>query len=79
MIGSFVARALIACLAILAMTSSAFAYLDPGAGSMLLQGILATIAGVSAIVGVSRDKLRNHWRRLRQRFQHRSSRRDEDI
>jgi hypothetical protein len=26
-------------------TTPAFAYLDPGAGSMLLQGILATVAG----------------------------------
>jgi hypothetical protein len=38
-------------------TTPAFAYLDPGAGSMLLQGMLAAAAG-----GVF--ALKQYWRRL---------------
>jgi hypothetical protein len=38
-------------------TTPAFAYLDPGAGSMLLQGMLAVVAG-SVIA------LKQHWYRV---------------
>jgi hypothetical protein len=38
-------------------TTPAFAYLDPGAGSMLLQGIVAAVAG-----GIF--ALKQTWRRL---------------
>ena len=38
-------------------TTPAFAYLDPGAGSMLLQGILAAAAG-------SVFALKQYWRRV---------------
>jgi hypothetical protein len=38
-------------------TTPAFAYLDPGAGSMLLQGILAAVAG-------SLFALKQYWRRV---------------
>jgi hypothetical protein len=38
-------------------TTPAFAYLDPGAGSMLLQGILAAVAG-------SVFALKQYWRRV---------------
>jgi hypothetical protein len=38
-------------------TTPAFAYLDPGAGSMLLQGILAAAAG-------SVFALKQYWRRM---------------
>jgi hypothetical protein len=38
-------------------TTPAFAYLDPGAGSMLLQAILAAAAG-------SVFALKQYWRRL---------------
>ena len=38
-------------------TTPAFAYLDPGAGSMLLQGTLAAVAG-------SAFALKQYWRRV---------------
>jgi hypothetical protein len=38
-------------------TTPAFAYLDPGAGSMALQAILATVAG-------SVFALKQYWRRV---------------
>ena len=39
-------------LAMLMSATPAFAYLDPGAGSMVLQGILAGIAAVSVYCGI---------------------------
>ena len=39
-------------LAILLSATPAFAYLDPGAGSMVLQGVLAGIAAVSVYCGL---------------------------
>jgi hypothetical protein len=40
---------------------NAFAYLDPGTGSMMIQALLAVIAAVSVSIGV-------FWRRLRSFF-----------
>ena len=42
-------------------TNRAHAYLDPGTGSMLIQGLLATIAAASVFIGI-------FWRRLRSFF-----------
>jgi hypothetical protein len=42
-------------------TTPAFAYLDPGAGSMLLQGMLAAAAG-------SAFALKQYWRRVTSLF-----------
>jgi hypothetical protein len=50
-------------------TTPAFAYLDPGAGSMLLQGILAAVAG-------SVFALKQYWRRIAS-FLRRNPRRDQ--
>ena len=36
----------------------AFAYLDPGTGSMLLQGLIAGVAGGLAVVGLYWNKLK---------------------
>jgi len=52
-----------------AATTPAFAYLDPGAGSMLLQGMLAAVAG-SVFV------LKQYWRRVVSVFR-RKPRRDQ--
>ena len=41
--------------------NSAFAYLDPGTGSMLLQGLIAGILVVCTTVGI-------FWRRLKDLF-----------
>jgi hypothetical protein len=50
-------------------TTPAFAYLDPGDGSMLLQAILAAVAG-------SVFALKHYWRRLVSLFR-RKPRRDQ--
>lgn len=46
---------------ILIFSESAYAYIDPGTGSMIVQAILAAIAAVSVSVGV-------FWRRLKTFF-----------
>lgn len=44
--------------AILASARDAHAYLDPGLGSMLLQGLIAGVAAASVVVG-------HYWSRLK--------------
>ena len=41
-----------AALLLLAATHEAYAYLDPGTGSMLLQGLVAAVAAVSVTIGL---------------------------
>jgi len=41
-----------AALLLLAATHEAHAYLDPGTGSMLLQGLVAAVAAVSVTIGL---------------------------
>jgi len=48
-------------IAIFVVPAVAQAYLDPGAGSLLLQGALGAIAVAFAVVGT-------HWRRMRKYF-----------
>jgi hypothetical protein len=43
---------------------SAHAYIDPGTGSLILQGLIAAIAGVAVTVGV-------YWNRLKALFRRR--------
>jgi len=45
----------------LAVPASAFAYLDPGTGSMILQGIIAALAGAAVT-------LKLYWYRIRSLF-----------
>jgi hypothetical protein len=45
----------------LLLSSPAYAYLDPGTGSMLVQGLLAALAVASAAVAA-------FWTRIRQLF-----------
>ena len=47
-------------------TNSAYAYLDPGTGSMLIQGLLAAIAAASVTIGI-------FWRRWRSFFGRKNS------
>ena len=51
-------KILVAALIGIAYVSPAYAYLDPGTGSILLQGLLAAIAGATAAVGV-------YWQRIK--------------
>ncbi|OPY79184.1 MAG: hypothetical protein A4E65_01969 [Syntrophorhabdus sp. PtaU1.Bin153] len=46
---------------LLTFSSKAHAYLDPGAGSMVLQGLLAAFFAVVAFLGVSWRKLKSWW------------------
>ena len=48
-------------LACLAYVPSAFAYLDPGTGSILLQGLIAALAAVGAFFGTIRRYL-SQWK-----------------
>lgn len=43
----------------------AMAYLDPGAGSMALQALIAALAGAAAFVGHFRQKIMDFFRQKR--------------
>jgi hypothetical protein len=58
---SNLSKATIIAAALLAWTAPAYAYLDPTTGSILLQGLLAGVAGVM-VVG------RLYWARLKAFF-----------
>ena len=47
----------------LSYTAGAHAYLDPGTGSILLQGLLAVIAGAAITIRMYWDKLRSFFGR----------------
>jgi len=51
-------------LAALGVSTNAQAYIDPGTGSLILQGIIAAVAGVAVTVGVYWDRLKTfiRWR-----------------
>jgi len=44
--------------------SPAHAYLDPGAGSVLLQGLIAAAAAVTAVLSVNLRRVKSLFRRL---------------
>jgi hypothetical protein len=48
----------IVAIAVLAVSTPAYAYLDPGTGSVLLQGLLAGVASALAV-------LKLYWRRFK--------------
>ncbi|MCP4953868.1 MAG: hypothetical protein GY922_18680 [Proteobacteria bacterium] len=54
-------RTLIALMALLSVSQGAFAYLDPGTGSMVLQGVIAAIA----VVGFT---IKSYWYKIRAFF-----------
>ncbi len=47
-----------------AFPKSAHAYLDPGAGSMFLQGLFAAFFAVVAYLGIFRRRIKSWWRRF---------------
>lgn len=61
--------AITATLALAAATTPAFAYLDPGTGSMLLQGLIGGIAAASAVLSVYRQKVKDAYARWFKRDQ----------
>lgn len=54
---------LLAPILIIAHTGPALAYLDPGTGSILLQGLLALIAGTTVTVRLYWSKLKRFFSR----------------
>ncbi len=55
---------LTAVFVLLLFTKPAYAYLDPGAGSMLIQAFLAAITAVSVSIGIFWRSLRSFFGRL---------------
>lgn len=53
------------------LASKAFAYLDPGSGSMLLQLLLAALFGAGIL-------LRSQWNKLKALFGHKPSENEDD-
>ena len=49
-------------------TSNAFAYIDPGIGSIILQGIIASIAAVGVFFSSVRRKIYNLFYRIKKTF-----------
>jgi hypothetical protein len=60
---NLVMAAALAPLAVVLQTTSAHAYLDPGTGSMLLQGLLGGIAGGAVIVKIYWARIKSFFRR----------------
>ena len=56
---------LIVAILLLLVSSPAYAYLDPGSGSMILQGLLAALAALSAVVAASWTRIRRFFARRR--------------
>ena len=50
---------------VLAVTPTAQAYIDPGTGSLLLQGLIAAIAGIAVAAGVYWERVKAFFRRDR--------------
>lgn len=50
---------------VLAFTPAAHAYVDPGTGSLILQGLVAAIAGISVTVGLYWERIKAFVRRDR--------------
>ena len=54
-------------LAMLLVSPDAHGYLDPGTGSLMVQGILAAIAAVAATAGLYWNRVKSFYSRLRPR------------
>jgi len=52
-------------LALLASPLSAFAYVDPGSGMLIWQGVLAVLGAVIVAVRKPKELIKRVWRRLR--------------
>ncbi len=50
---------------VLAYTPTAQAYIDPGTGSLLLQGLIAAIAGIAVTAGIFWERVKAFFRRAR--------------
>ena len=50
---------------VLAFTPTAQAYIDPGTGSLILQGLIAALAGIAVTAGIYWDRVKAFFRRHR--------------
>ena len=50
-------------------SNNAYAYLDPGMGSIILQGLIATIAGASLTIGI-------YWQKIKDFFKKKNKKKD---
>ena len=60
----------LATIAVILLTQNAYAYLDPGTGSIILQGLIAGIAG-----GLITIKL--YWAKFKSLFKSKQSKKDD--
>ena len=49
------------------LNTNAYAYLDPGLGSILLQGIIASIAAVSLTIKIYWHKIRDFFKKKKKK------------
>lgn len=61
---SFPLVVLLACCALVLSANRAYAYLDPGSGSMLIQALFAALAAVAVSLGAFRRRLRSFFSRV---------------
>lgn len=59
-----IAEPTIAALLLLGWSGASHAYLDPGTGSMLLQGLLAGIAGAAVVLRLYWYRVKSFWQNL---------------
>ena len=52
------------------LVRKAYAYIDPGTGSMIVQAVIAAIAAVSVSIGVFRRQVASFFGRLFRREKH---------
>ncbi|WP_036859303.1 hypothetical protein [Porticoccus hydrocarbonoclasticus] len=50
---------------ILTFSSNTFAYIDPGTGSLILQGLLAAVATATTVFGIYYGKIKQFFSRKR--------------
>lgn len=53
---------------LLTYSITSHAYLDPGTGSLILQGLLAAIAGALVTANIYWLKIKDYWQRLTNRI-----------
>ena len=58
---------------LISYTSPAYAYLDPGTGSMLLQGLIGGVAVVMSFLSIYWQKVKAFFGKRRSRHRHRHS------
>jgi hypothetical protein len=56
------------------ISDEAYAYLDPGTGSMIVQAVIAGVAAVSVSIGIFRRRLLSFWGRF---FGQKNSKKDD--